>query len=612
MERDIVIRSERLKDLESQVKEDSEKIQGKESKIADQELKIRQLRQTILDIVRILGAYMQANIPDWAEMTHNPEAQDVYRIFSDYSRDGDSGLLRFVRIPEVTVDKYVADLKESKSLMAEYHNILQEQSDTIQRQSSDLDINVDKYAKLVQRMKERDHEILLLVEKNDEVVKSLNDCEASLTQAKSEKSELAQQYQELKGKMKSAEIAHTLDIDHRDGQIAELRQKLRSAREEVLARRADVRNIITQTQKDEAFPVEMPTSATKPSSTSKALRFLGMGQDRDKLRKHGLPGSRSMIGLSPTTSEFASSLLDSRYSAKEVAPVISRPFLQRTSSHDNGSHAYNARELSVDGPGDLILPMKLTLQPRDASTGATERFPVLRSPVDVDKNLPAPPRLSLPKSASFARLTDPADTVYSPMAEEIASNYEKGIYGQAGPRRVLSRIPEVSVQGSSEGGDNYVGDDPHEYDYCGEDDADSVASSDREVYRKSIHVLDLLNSARLPYSETENDLQDSHRQERDLHQAFANGSKDSQHPDIEDGMARITQLRPQARHGNLRSALQPIDGEGYFDRRRASTSAIATARESIVSDSGYRSSDSDIEPKTVAQLYHQRPRHIRT
>ena len=612
MERDIVARSDQLQDLEVQVQEASEKIERKDCEIANQDLKITQLRQTILDVVRILGAYMEANIPDFADMLHNPEAQDVFSIFCDYSRDEDSGLLRFVRIPEVTVDKYLADVKEHKALLSEYLKILHAQSDTIQRQSADLDANVEKYASLVQRMKERDHEILLLVEKNEEVAQSLTSCEAALAQTETEKKELAQQFQELKGKMKSTELAHTLDIDQRDGQIAELRQKLGSAREEVLARRADVRNIISQSQKDDTPPLDLLPSSIKHSSASKALRFLGMGHDRDKFRKHGLPGSRSMIGLSPTSTEFASSPVDSRYSSKEVAPIISKPFLQRTSSHDTGSRVHRATELSVDGPGDSNLPSKLILQPRDASLGATERFPALRSPVDVDKNLPAPPRLSLPKSASFTRLTDPADAVYSPMADEIASHYEHGIYGQAGPRRVLSRIPEVSVRGSSEAGDNHVRDDAREYDYCDADDADSVASSDREVYRKSIHVLDLLNSSRLPYSDTENDFQDPDRQERDLHHGMANITKDSQHPDIENSMARTTQLRPQARHDNLRSVLQPNGGEGYFDRRRASTMAITTARDSMVSDPGYRSSDSDIEPKTVAQLYHQRPRHIRT
>ncbi|KAK5049582.1 hypothetical protein LTR84_004511 [Exophiala bonariae] len=612
MERDIAARSDRLQDLEVQVQEVSEKLECKDDKISNQDLKIRQLRQTILEIVRILGAYMEANIPDFAELAHDPEAQDVFRIFCDYTRDRDSALLRFVRIPEVTVDRYVADIKEHKSLMSEYRHILQAQSEAMQRQSADLDANVDRYASLVQRMKERDHEILLLVEKNEEVAQSLNACEAALAQSEDEKKKLAQQYQELKGKMKSLELAHTLDIDQRDGQIAELRQKLGSAREEVLARRADVRNIMSQTQKDEPSPLEMPPSSIKHSSASKALRFLGMGHDRDKFRKQGLPGSRSMIGLSPTSTEFASSPLDSRYSSKEVAPVISRPFLQRTSSHDTGRHAPRAAELSVDGPGEVSLPSHLILQPRGTSLGATERFPALRSPVDVDKTLPAPPQRSLPKSTSFARLTDPANAVYSPMADEIASNYESGIYGQAGPRRVLSRIAEVSVQGSSEAGDNHVRDDAREYDYCDAEDADSVASSDREVYRKSIHVLDLLNSSRLPYSDTENDFQDPHRQERYLQPGTANISTDSQHPDIENGMARTMQLRPQARHDNLRSSLEPVGGEGYFDRQRASTLGVTTARDSVVSVSGYRSSDSDIEPKTVAQLYHQKPRHIRT
>jgi hypothetical protein len=611
IERDTIACSQRLKDLEGQVEAASDKMEGKDSEITDQNLKIRQLRQTILDIVRILGAFIQAKVPDWAELTQNPQTEDVFRIFSDYSRGGDSGSLRFVRIPEITVDKYAADLKEAKSLVSEYRKLLQSQSDTIQRQSSDLDASVERYASLVQRMKERDHEILLLVQKNDDMAKRLRDCEVALAQTQKEKMEVAQQYQELNGKMKSLEIAHTLELDQRDGQIADLRQKLGSAREEAFARRADVRNIISQTQIT-GSNVGTPSSSTKNSSTSKALRFLGMGHDREKLRKHGLPGSRSMIGLSPTSLDFPSSVSDSRYSSKEVAPIISKPFLQPFSAHENDGRTQNPRDLSVDGPGDLILPGPLSLRKRDTSLGATERRAVLPSSTSNEKSLSAPPQLSLSESNAVTQLTQAADshTVHSPMAEEIASNYENGIYGQAGPRRVLSKIPEGSVRGSSEAGDPHTGDDTREYDYC-EDDVDSVASSDREVYRKSIHVLDLLNSSRLPYSDTENDLQDAHRQERELHQGVTNHHEDSKHPDIENGVARLMHLRPQARNGSLRSALQTIDGEGYFDQR-ANATAWTRARESVVSDaSGYRSSDSDLEPKTVAQLYHQRPRHIR-
>lgn len=618
MERDNQARSHRLKDLEVRLKEAGDKLDAKDDEIADQNLKIRQLRQTILDIVRILGSFLQANIPGWAKLAQNPETEEVFRVFSDYSRTGDSGTLRFVRIPEITVDKYAADIKDAKALVTEYRKLLQSQSDTIQQQSSDLDAGVEKFAKVVQRMKERDHEILLMVQNNEDLVKRLEECEAALAQTQKEKAESAQQYQELKGKMKSLEIAQTLELDQRDGQIADLRQKLGSAREEVFARRADVRNILSQTHAQTQIPATnmgTPSSSTKNnSSTSKALRFLGMGQDRDKLRKHGLPGSRSMIGLSPTSLNFPTSALDSRYSSKEVAPLISKPSLQPFSTYENHGLAKQGRDISVNGPGDLILPGPLSLRPRDASLGATERHGVLPTSIDNEKSLPTPPRLSLPTSNYFERgsAAPKSDAVYSPMAEEIASNYENGIYGQAGPRRVLSKIPEGSTQGSSEAGDAHVGDESRDYDYC-DDDVDSVASSDREVYRKSIHVLDLLNSSKLPHSDTENDLQ---CQERELGQGGGvnHCDEDSQREDLENGIARLLQLRPQARNGNLRSALRLIDGEANFDQRATAIApAKAGARESVVSDAdGYRSSDSDIEPKTVAQLYHQQPRHIRT
>ena len=620
MERDSQAQSTRVKDLEVQVEEAADKLEAKDDEITDQNLKIRQLRQTILDIVRILGAFLQANIPGWARLAQNPETEEVFRVFSDYSRSGDSGTLRFVRIPEITIDKYAVDIKEAKALVTEYRKLLQSQSDTIQKQSSDLDASVEKFAKVVQRMKERDHEILLVVQTNEDLVKRLEQCEEALAQTRKEKAESVQRCQELKGKMKSLEIAQTLELDQRDAQIVDLRQKLGSAREEIFARRADVRNILSQTHPHSQNQIPMinvrtPSSSTKiSSSTSKALRFLGMGQDRDKLRKPGLPGSRSMIGLSPTSLNFPTSALDSRYSSKEVAPPISKPSLRPASPYDNYGRVKQGREISVNGPGDLILPGPLSVRPRDTSLGATKRHGVLPTESDKEKSLPTPPRLSLPLSNYFDRdsAATGCEAVYSPMAEEIASNYENGIYGQTGPRRVLSKIPEGSNRGSSEGGDALVEDDAHDYGYC-QDDVDSVASSDREVYRKSIHVLDLLNSSKLPHSDTENDL---HRQERRLGQEgeTTHYGEDEQHEDLENGINRLLQLRPQPANGNLRSAWPPTDGEPNVNEGATAIVVAKTrARESVASDAdGYRSSDSDVVPKTVAQLYHQQPRHIRT
>ena len=77
MERDSQAQSTRVKDLEVQVEEAADKLEAKDDEITDQNLKIRQLRQTILDIVRILGAFLQANIPGWARLAQNPETEEV-------------------------------------------------------------------------------------------------------------------------------------------------------------------------------------------------------------------------------------------------------------------------------------------------------------------------------------------------------------------------------------------------------------------------------------------------------------------------------------------------------------------------------------------------------
>lgn len=147
------------------------------------------------------------------------------------------------------------------------------------------------------------------------------------------------------------------------------------------------------------------------------------------------------------------------------------------------------------------------------------------------------------------------------------------------------------------------------------DDRISVGSSDRELFRKSMHALDLLAT---PNRVSSKQALAGNR----CHGLDDNGAVDYTMQDRVRSMTNILDdsqpyqlqyLRAQAKNGNLRATLRGND-EHKDGMGTVSNSTIwpRKRRESGMSDaSGYKSSDSDLEPLTVAQLYHSKPWHMR-
>ncbi|ETI24925.1 hypothetical protein G647_04295 [Cladophialophora carrionii CBS 160.54] len=671
-ERDGKANKERVKALEEQVEEALELMDAKDKEIEERDQRVSELRNTVHEIARLLGTFIQNNLPSWVETINEPRTQQVLRIIADYTRNDSLVSVDYLRIPEETLNKYAADVREARNLVGEYRKVLHGQSAMIKDQSQNLDAHAVKYEKAVKMVREKDHEILLLVQKNDDLTKQLQENQSALAESRETATEaevMTRCYEELRGNMESLKTAHELELDQKDAEIANLRQKLGSAREEVFARREDVKNVVAQTQAMLHTQPDPYSAAAKSSNTSKALRFFGM--EKDKYKKGIIPASQSTLGLSS---------VDARYSSKEVAPGVSkealwhRPSLQ---THTNQRSARTAPNTPVDrtqgsgvpawtpaanqAPADPVAPAP----PRSDSLGygsSNTTSPI--SPINKDKPLPADP-MSMSQLAT-ARLASITSSMESPLQAQIASDYlSHGIMGQTSQtaRRVLSRITEVSTPKSRRSQDE---DQRSRLENVHEDDGSdhSVGSSDREVYRKSICALDMLNSSSdLASSGTETDI------ERIMRGAGITGGTGSppprlrntgRHPaatysnnnwqenrqdndqDIHTGVARVLHLRAGTRDlrraggshnsdndhhagmrdgeigvvGQERAQLQPqfardrdSSGESTQDRRECFTNP---ARESVVStgsSAGYRTEDS--EPKTVAQLYHMSGRHIR-
>ncbi|KIW68974.1 hypothetical protein PV04_04882 [Phialophora macrospora] len=671
-ERDGKANNERIKGLEEQVEEALGLMDAKDKEIEERDQRISELRNTVHEIARLLGTFIQNKLPSWVDTINEPRTQHVLRIIADYTQNDNPASVDYLRVPEETLNKYATDLREARNLVGEYRKVLHGQSAMIKDQSQNLDAHAVKYEKALRLVREKDHEILLLVQQNDDLTRQLQENQTALAESQETATEaevMNRRYEELRGNMESLKTAHELELDQKDAEIANLRQKLGSAREEVFARREDVKNVVAQTQAMLQAQPDPSSAAVKSSSTSKALRFFGM--EKDKYRKGNMPASQSTMALSS---------VDAGYSSKEVAPALSkealrhRPSLQthtnqrsaRTApntpidrtSHSSGEAAWTA---AVNQPRSD--PVALA-PPRSDSLGygSDPASPV--SPINKDKPLPADP-MSMSQLAT-ARLAGITSSIESPLQAQIASDYlSHGIMGQTSQtaRRVLSRITEVSTPKSRQSED---GDPSSRLESVREDAGSdhSVASSDREVYRKSISALDMLNSSSdLPSSETETDIErilrgagitggtgspPSRLRNTGRHPAatYNNNNWQENHQDDEQDLhtraGRVLHVRPGTRDLRRAGGPHPGDNDHYSAMREGEINVLGQeraqrhpqysrdrdssgestqdrrerfrtpARESVVStgsSAGYRTEDS--EPKTVAQLYHMSGRHIR-
>ncbi|EXJ88935.1 hypothetical protein A1O3_01999 [Capronia epimyces CBS 606.96] len=606
VERDTKACHERLHELEDQVADALEKMGAKDEEIAEQDRTNIELRHTIHDIAHILGSFIHDNVSSWVQTINEPRTEEVLQIISDYTRHADNQTksVPYIRVPESAITQYAEDVREAKAVSKEYRELVHSQSAMVNEHSRNLDTYTNKYEIAVRLIKERDHEILLLAQKIESMTKRLQECEAALVQSQESIEEVeskAGRYEELRGNMDSLKIAHTLEIAQRDDEISRLRQMLGSAREEVFARRADVKNIISQSQTGLSAS-DLAPATMKGGPASKALRFFGMDRDKERGRRAVLPSSQSMIGFASSHHDATTHPFDTRYSSKEVAPAKSRSLLRHDSPLGKRRHAETTPTTPADGSDSCsgsMASLQAAVRPRSDSLGATQRHGVLPSPINTQKALPDPPARSQPPLVSAARLAEITQSDDSPMAVQVASDYfQHSILGQTAARRVLSNIPEVSTYGSSDAGEAK---DP-ELSYYEEGSDGSVASSDREVYRKSVCALDMLNSSTLPYSETETDVEAILRgvagTESEGHYPNVHTFDEDHSDEFETGLARVLHLRPG--NHDLR-AVRERERDGDREER---------FRQSFVSDgSGYRSEGS--EPMTVAQLYHRGRRHIR-
>ena len=471
-----------LKDAQDQTRSDEELL-------VQQQDAVDRLQHTLDDVVRTLGTFIQNNLTHWADNLRSPDVEAVMRVLKDFSPEAvESRTGRCVRIPESAHIDTMKALRGARARLAAFRDILQGQDALMKDQSTKHDELEIKYTKVVKLVSKRDDEVKRLENHNAELQKQIGKYEEILqrSQASLEEKDRAlrdktsalddvsrtyndymKEKEELTGLVTQSTDYYAGLINEKQEEVDDLRSQLGSAREEILARQHDVRNVLAQTQ---AMLGARSTSGGSPGpNMSKAHRVLG----RDKEKEKDKP-KRSLFdrkGLSPiSATDLCSS--ESRFSSKEA--LSSHP--SSTSSADRPVHGRRASD-----------PFR-EVGARSDSVGAMERHgrhvivggnlvggnPQIGSS---HKQLPTPPPHLPPRPAMSQTRSTYQNWSPTPQTSGVASNSSPSQLTPKTPvRRVLSLIPEASVEDS------------------GSTRAESMTSSDKEAYRYSINALDLMGS----------------------------------------------------------------------------------------------------------------------
>lgn len=512
LERDTTACYERLAATEKGLEDALTTIDEKKDLLRQKDHVISGLQQTLEFVVRGLESFLHDHFRCDPRDTPDPRLEAVMHIIADHSSTIDNKITagRYMRLTEEAYLQDFAKLRAAETKILQYQELAWGQNKTIKSHSRKLDDYLRRYEHCIETINERDHELLLLVERNDKYEKLVDNYENGMCVSQSTKSlqeRLIKQNDDMDQTIKSMRLEHAKQLEDRDAEITNLRQKLGSAREEVLTHKADVKNVITYTQAM-LSPAYSPGEMTLGGHTAKERKLLA----KETARKTHLPNSVSMTSMPFFTDsriDLSAALEGDPHSDKEmvsrvnkVGPVVPRmaariekpewacgipkkrsfPDLKRTDV-SYPDLAPRPRKDSLGTTANIPLPQPrsdslgivanymhtLTLHAPDPSSGHP-------SPIDIHKDLPNPP-----ETASRSDLYQDASGAYNggvrhPQNPAMPQN---DYYTNMPPqKRVLSTVPEISIASSDS--DKAMS------------SSLSITSTDREVYGKSLDALNLI------------------------------------------------------------------------------------------------------------------------
>jgi hypothetical protein len=506
IERDTLSLQERLHITESELKQAQAQARISAAAVLKKDEKIYALHHTLNHVAHTLGTYIQHSINESGKPSRAADTENVLQMIQDFGELPIDSQARYVRIPETTYLDLLTQIHIATGEVEKYRGITKDQDTLIKSQSDQLDRQLDKYEESLKTIKSRDHEVMLLCQRNTELEEKVETYEIALQRNQAAIAERDQSRHEnrlLQEELNQIRNQARLQLEEKDAAITDLRQKLGSAREEILARQADVRNVITQTQAMLVPPGdvanETPVRGSKPNKTKDKKRsFLPHAQSSIFL---GFQHINADLMTTPTSNP------DSKYSNKEVASCDKKSFHTSCGSSKASTRSASTTPSQRRGSDDPFGgEPHMSFRPRNESLGAVGRDGVQNAGYHAitRKELPAAPPTIAPRVPSTLLSPNPFDTsspppmaTTSPLEPDLLSSpfippharpqntespilppstYDPNSLSVRSPaRRVLSLIPEASESER------------------GSPQPPSASSSDKEMYRRSIFAFDMLN-----------------------------------------------------------------------------------------------------------------------
>jgi hypothetical protein len=450
---------------------------GRESSLRSKEATAAQYNvYAIVDSIRPVLEQALRHPAFWDRVQY----QMMHQVLQDYPPAEGESAVSALRLPQQVYHQLVADLRESQDTVNTMREVASEQAQLIHEQSGSLSDNLNRYEQVFHDLQTRNHEVLLLDNRNKELQGALQDYEGALKRAEQDRHRI----RDLHGQINDVTQFYESRLKEKDAALLQMRVDLDRVQKQLMDTQVDLRNAHTSQGVTAGPGIDKPRPLLPSSYSSFALNVRDLSEHAEPARPHQTYRIRAPPAdlAAPHQAGFVVT------HSPSVARSLAQPI-----------HARRLSDPFQDSPGGV--------RPRGASLDS-ETVLVYRPHGGV-KPLPSPPTVSptIPSNATLAPQTNIEDAGAAAFTNPRPSPqfHMRDLNGPETPvsgKRMLSIIAEASQEGSNS------------------QKSVSATSSEKNEYRSSISALALLNSESSPASdETESPVMhaswaDAHRRQR--------------------------------------------------------------------------------------------------
>lgn len=413
------------------------------------------------------------------------QCQNVLQVLQDYPSDSDQPDTVALRLPQQVYQQLVADLRDARATITSLRSVTSDQGKLIDEQSASLSKELACHEQNVQLLATRNHEILLLDERNQELKGFVRKYQGALHAAEKDRSRAHMLQQELN------DVTQEYDqrLIEKDAALVKMRQELDDAQKQLITAQIDLRNMNTTRLMNGSAGLNKPRPSLPSSYSSFALNVRQLSEQAAAPKP---VQTYKILGPRPDLPEPQQADLMPAH-PPSVAPSLAQPVRPRRLSDPFQDAQPVARPLgaSLDSGKVVIHRPNDGAKPLPSPPTITPEIPATASLSSATRTHDGPSVADgMPKASPQFHMRDPHGTsTAGDMAKPSLKFHMRDPHAVETPvsgKRMLSIITEASQEGSGSG--KSVG-------------AVSATSSEQHDYRSSVNALEMLNSQSSPASQ---------------------------------------------------------------------------------------------------------------